>query len=188
MAVLLGWWAVLLVGLLLLTSGGPLVLVLPVGLVAVLVVANTVVIIRHTGPEETALEPGRLRQADASRHDGVGVWAARTPRRSFTDRGRTTGTLAYVGGRLSFTVDDAPASGEGSDPLAGVAVLDAPVREVALGPRPGWTRPALVVDHNGAHHVLDLSPQWDLGAGAVGALVAAAWWDQLAELGARTAT
>jgi hypothetical protein len=186
MAVLLGWWALLLVGLLLFTSGGPLVLVLPVGLVAVLVVANTVEIIRRTGPEETALEPGRLRSADASRHDGIGVWAARTPRRGLTDRGRRTGTLAYVGGRLSFTVDPSPAGEDGADPLAEVAVLDAPVREVELGRRPGWTRPALVLDHQGTHHVFDLSPQWDLGAGAVGALVAAAWWDQLAERGART--
>ena len=186
MAVLLGWWALLLVGLLLLTAGGPLLLVLPVGVVAVLVVANTVVIIGHSGSEETALAPGRLRQADASRHDGVGVWAARTPRRSRTERGRRTGTLAYAGGRLSFTVDPAPEGGKGDDPLAEVTVLDAPVREVELGHRPRWTSPALVVDHQGTHHVFDLSPQWDLGAGAVGALVAGAWWDQLAELGART--
>jgi len=185
MAVLLAWWAVLLVGLLLLSSGGPLVLVLPVGLVTVLVVANTVVIIRHTGPEETALEAGRLRAADTSRHDAVGVWAARTPRRGLTDRGRRTGTLTYLGGRLGFTVDPSP-DADGRDPLGDVAILDAPVREVELGRRPTWTNSALVVDHRGTHHVFDLSPQWDLGAGGVGALVAAAWWDQLAELGART--
>ena len=43
----------------------------------------------------------------------------------------------------------------------------------------------LVVTHAGTTHVLDLSPAFDLGAGAVGAVVTQAWWDQLAERGAR---
>jgi len=59
MAVLLAWWALALIGLLLLTAGGPWWLILPVGVIGVLVVTNTIVIIRHTGPEESALTPGR---------------------------------------------------------------------------------------------------------------------------------
>ena len=74
----------------------------------------------------------------------------------------------------------------GDDPLADVAVLDAPARQLELGRRPTLLRPALVVSHQGTRHVLDLSPPFDLGAGAVGAVVAGAWWDQLAELGAHT--
>lgn len=184
MAVLLGWWAVVLIGLFWLITGGPIVVLLPVAVVAVLVVANTIVIIRHTGPEETALEPGRLELADRSRGDGVAVWATRSPR-ARSDRGRRSGTLAYEGRRLSFTVDPLPAGKADDDPLGGRAVLDAPVGEVELGRRPGLLRPALVVTHDGTTHVLDLSPSFDLGAGAVGAVVTQAWWDQLAERGAR---
>jgi hypothetical protein len=187
MAVLLLWWAFVLIGLLLLTAGGPWWLILPVGVMGVLVVANTVVIVRHTGPEETALEPGRLALADSSRDEGVAVWATRSPRHGGRDRSRRSGTLAYGGGRLSFTVDpDTRAEGKGADPLSEVTVLDAPVRQVELGPRPNMLRPALVVTHQGTRHVLVLSPTFDLGAGTVGAVVTCAWWDQLAELGART--
>jgi len=187
MAVMLGWWALLLVGLFWLTVGGPLVVLLPVGLVAVVVAANTIVVVRHTGPEESALEPERLARADGTRGDGVAVWASRAPHAG-AERGRRSGTLAYEGRRLSFTVDPATDTGTGTgtgDALAGVAVLDAPVRELELGPRPTWRRPALVVRHQGTTHVLDLAPTFDLGAGVVGAAVAAGWWDQLAERGAR---
>jgi hypothetical protein len=188
MAVLLGWWAFVLVGLLFLSSGGPWWLVLPVGVMGVLVVANTLVIVRHTGPEETALEPGRLARADADRDDAVAVWASRSPRPRGGDRSRRTGTLTYAGGRLGFTVDPATHRRPGTDdPLADVAILDAPVRQIELGGRPTLVRPALVAVHDGTRHVFDLSPQFDLGAGAVGAVVAAAWWDQLVEVGARTA-
>ena len=186
MAVLLAWWALALIGLLLLTAGGPWWLILPVGVIGVLVVTNTIVIIRHTGPEESALTPGRLAEADAERDDAVAVWATRSPRHCGRDKARRTGTLAYAGGRLSFTTD--PATDPGADdPLADVMVLDAPVRQLELGPRPNPLRPALVVTHQGTRHVLTLSPPFDLGAGAVGAVVAGAWWSQLAELGARTA-
>jgi hypothetical protein len=150
----------------------------------VLVVANTIVIVRHTGPEETALEPGRLELADRSHGDVVAVWASRSPK-ARSERGRRTGTLAYEGRRLSFTVDPLPDAKADADPLGGRAVLDAPVADVELGRRPGLLRPALVVSHDGTTHVLDLSPGFDLGAGAVGAVVAQAWWDQLAERGAR---
>jgi hypothetical protein len=187
MAVLLGWWAIVLVGLLLLTAGGPWWLILPVGVVGVLVVANTIVIVRHTGPEETALEPGRLALADTDRDESVAVWAARSPRQGSRERQRRPGTLAYTGGRLSFTFDPLTGKkGDGDDPLADVTVLDATPRELELGRRPNALRPALVVTHDGTRHVLDLSPPFDLGAGAVGAVVARAWWEQLAELGART--
>jgi hypothetical protein len=184
MAVLLVWWAVALIGLFWLVIGGPLLILLPVGLVAVLVVANTIVIVRRTGPEETALEAGRLEEADRSRGDGVAVWATRSPR-ARSERGRRSGTLAYGGRRLSFTVDALPDGKADDDPLGGLAVLDAPVDEVELGRRPSLMRPALVVAHGGTTHVLDLSPGFDLGAGAVGAVVTQAWWDQLAERGAR---
>lgn len=186
MAVLLGWWAVVLIGLLLLTAGGPWWLILPVGVVGVLVVANTVVIVRHTGPEEAALEPGRLALADSDRDESVAVWASRSPRHGTGERGRRPGTLAYGGGRLTFTVD--PLTGRragGDDPLADVTILDAPAPRLELGPRPNALRPALVVTHEGTRHVIDLSPAFDLGAGAVGAVVARAWWEQLVEVGAR---
>jgi hypothetical protein len=187
MAVLLLWWAFVLIGLLFLTSGGPWWLILPVGVMGVLVVTNTLVIVRHTGPEEHALEPGRLALADTSRDDGVAVWASRSPRHGGRDRSRRAGTLAYAGGRLSFTVDPvADGKGRGDDPLADVTVLDAPVRQIELGGRPTMVRPSLALTHAGTRHVFDLSPPFDLGAGAVGAVVAAAWWDQLAEVGART--
>jgi hypothetical protein len=189
MAVLLLWWAVVLICLLLLTAGGPWFLFLPVAVVGVLVVTNTLIIVRRTGPEENALEPGRLARADADRDDGVAVWAMRSPRRRATDRARRTGTLAYVGGRLRFTVDSGHgAPGTDDDPLADVTVLDAPSRQLELGPRPHWLRPALAVTHDGTHHLFDLSPPFDLGAGAVGAVVSAAWWDQLVDRGAHPPT
>jgi hypothetical protein len=188
MAVLLGWWALLLLGLFWLTTGGPLVVLLPVGLVAVVVAANTLVIVRHTGPEETALEPGRLARADTSRGEGVAVWASRSPRQG-SEKGRRSGTLEYQGGRLTFTVDHGPDHADDrtpvGDPLGGLRVLDAPVRELELGRRPTWLRPALVVTHQGTSHAFDLSPTFDLGSGTVGALVSSAWWDQLVDRGAR---
>lgn len=196
MAVLLLWWAITLLALFWLVAGGPWVLVLVVGVVGVLVVANTLVLVRHTGPEEWALEPGRLRQVDLDRDDTVAVWASRASRGA-RERGRRVGTLAYHGGRLSFTVDAPPgppaATGgsstrrpsDAADPLAGVAILDAPAPALRLGPRPRWRRPALVVHDDDVVHVLELSPPWDLGGGSAGAVVAAAWWDQLHELGAR---
>jgi hypothetical protein len=185
MAVLLAWWALVLIGLLLLTAGGPWWLILPVGVIGVLVVTNTIVIIRHTGPEEYALEPGRLAEADNDRDDAVAVWATRAPRHGGRDKARRTGTLGYAGGRLTFTNDPAT-DASADDPLADVTVLDAPVRQLELGPRPNLLRPALVVTHAGTRHVITLSPPFDLGAGAVGAVVAGAWWSQLAELGAHT--
>ena len=102
MAVLLAWWALVLIGLLLLTAGGPWWLILPVGVIGVLVVTNTIVIIRHTGPEEYALEPGRLAEADTDRDDAVAVWATRAPRHGGRDKDRRTGTLGYAGGRLTL--------------------------------------------------------------------------------------
>jgi len=187
MAVLFAWWGAVLIGLFVLTAGGPWWLILPVGVVGAIVIANTVVIVRHTGPEEAALAPGRLALADADPDESVAVWASRSPRHNRGEHGRRAGTLAYVGGRLSFTVD--PVTGRragGDDPLADVTILDAAPRQLELGPRPNALRPALVVSDAGTRHVLDLSPPFDLGAGAVGAVVAGAWWDQLAELGART--
>ena len=182
MAVLLAWWALVLIGLLLLTAGGPWWLILPVGVIGVLVVTNTIVIIRHTGPEEYALEPGRLAEADADRDDAVAVWATRSPRHGGRDRARRSGTLAYAGRRLTFTTDPATDAGA-DDPLADVTVLDAPVRQLELGPAPTRCGRRWSSAHQGTRHVLTLSPPFDLGAGAVGAVVAGAWWTQLAELG-----
>jgi hypothetical protein len=183
--VLGAWWLVVVVGLLWLVAGGPWILVVPLGVVGVLVAANTLVVVRHTGPEESALEPGRLRRADRER-DPVAVWASRAPTRRAGGRTRRSGTLSYGGGHLSFTVDPSEPEGEGDDRLGDVTVLDARPTDLSLGARPTWRRPQLTVRHGGTVHVLDLSPPADLGAGAVGAVVAAAWWDQLAELGAST--
>jgi len=185
MAVLLLWWAVVLVGVFLLTSGGSWILLLPIAVIGILVVANTIVIVRHTGPEQAALAPGQLARADADGDEGVAVWATRAPRRGAADKAKRTGTLAYEGGRLTFTTDPLPDGRGGPDPLAEVTVLDAAPRQLELGSRPTLFRPNLVVDHQGTRHVFDLSAPFDLGSGAVGAVVTAAWWDQLLEVGAR---
>ena len=81
MAVLLAWWALVVSsGCCCSTAGGPWWLILPVGVIGVLVVTNTIVIIAHTGPEEYALKPAASPEADTDRDDAITVWATRAPR------------------------------------------------------------------------------------------------------------
>jgi len=179
-----GWAALDLVFVVWALSGGPWYLFVPIGVLTVEVVANGVVLLRHRGPEDLALWPGRLRQASAER-DTVSVPATWSPARRAGERRRQEGQLAWVAGRLTFTVAG-PVGGTGDRggraDLRGMVLLDAEPWELRLGPTPTWRRPQLVVHDATTAHLFDLSPVWDLTVG-VGALVAAEWWHQLHEVG-----
>jgi hypothetical protein len=183
--VLLVWWAITILGLFALSIGGPWILVIPVGVIGILVASNTIAVVRQTGPEHSALEPGQLERADRE-NDPVAVFASRSPRRGANDKARRQGTLAYGRGRLSFVVHGQ----QGRADRVGAAdqvILDAVPAELVLGTRPTWLRPTLDISDNDVHHVIDFSLPSDLGSGGVGSVVAAAWFDQLVERGAKIA-
>ena len=181
------WWGIVLLGLFAVSSGGPPVLLIPVILIGIIVASNTIIVIRGTGPEQQALAPGRLARADAE-DDPVAVTASRAPRRNGSDRTRRAGVLHYQRHRLRFTYYETLQSrttASGSiDPAEEITVFDATPGAIDLGPRPTALRPALDLRIEGTVHIIEFSPQMDLGAGVVGAIVSAAWYDQLLELGA----
>lgn len=181
------WWGVVLIGLFAATSGGPWILIVPIVVIGIIVVSNTIVVIRGTGAEQSALAPGRLARADAD-DDGVRVAATRSPRRGAPERARRTGTLAYERGRLRFTHHESTQQRAATVIATDdeILVFDAAPRDIQLGARPRAMRPALVLHIDGTDHHIEFTPPMDLGAGAVGAVVAAAWHDQLLERGART--
>ena len=182
------WWGIVLLGLFAVSSGGPVVLILPVILIGIIVASNTIIVIRGTGPEQQALAPGRLARADAD-DDPVAVTASRAPRRNGSERSRRAGVLHYERRRLRFTYYEnlqSRSTASGSiDPAEEVTVFDTSPREIELGPRPTPMRPALNLTIDGSLHVVEFSPPMDLAAGVVGAIVSAEWYDQLIELGAR---
>ncbi|NCY16063.1 MAG: hypothetical protein EBX39_04695 [Actinobacteria bacterium] len=182
------WWGVVLLGLFAVSSGGPPLLIVPVILIAIIVASNTIVVIRGTGPEQQALAPGRLARADTD-DDPVMVTATRAPRRNAADRTRRSGELQYGRRRLRFTFNENRQSRADAvrpfDPSEVVTVFDVAPNQVRLGARPTMARPALTLTIDDTMHVIEFSPPMDLGAGVVGAIVAAAWYDQLLERGAR---
>lgn len=184
------WWGIVLLGLFAISSGGPPVLILPVLLIGIIVASNTIVVIRGTGPEQQALAPGRLARADEE-NDPISVSASRTPRRNAADRSRRSGELIYERRRLRFVFNERRQSRTTAalpiDPADEITVFDVAPSQISLGPRPTMTRPALTFAVDGTDHVIEFSPPMDLGAGVVGAIVAAAWYDQLVERGARSA-
>jgi hypothetical protein len=182
------WWGVVLLGLFAISSGGPPLLIVPVILIGIVVASNTLVVIRGTGPEQQALAPGRLIQAD-DHDDPVTVSATRAPRRNAADRTRRSGELRYEQRRLRFTFHEGRQSRSDAakpfDPTDEVTVFDVAPKQIQLGSRPTMARPALSLTIDGTLHVIEFSPPMDLGAGVVGAIVSAAWHDQLLERGAR---
>jgi hypothetical protein len=182
------WWGVVLLGLFAVSSGGPPLLIVPVILIGIIVASNTIVVIRGTGPEQQALAPGRLARADTD-DDPVTVSATRAPRRNAADRTRRSGDLHYAGHRLRFTFHEGRQSRADAarpfDPSDEVTVFDVAPHQIHLGTRPSTTRPGLNLTIEGTLHVIEFSPPMDLGAGIVGAIVSAAWYDQLLERGAR---
>jgi len=184
------WWGIVLLGLFAVSSGGPPLLIVPVILIGVIVASNTIVVIRGTGPEQQALEPGRLARADDD-NDPISVSATRAPRRNAADRSRRSGELIYERRRLRFVFNERRQSRTTAalpiDPADEITVFDVAPPQIQLGARPTMTRPALALSIDGTEHVIEFSPPMDLGAGVVGAIVSAAWYDQLLERGARSA-
>lgn len=185
------WWGVVLLGLFAISSGGPPLLIVPVILIGIIVASNTIVVIRGTGPEQQALAPGRLARADEE-SDPVSVTATRAPRRNASDRSRRAGELSYERRRLRFTFHEGGRSrataADPFDPTDEITVFDVAPGQIALGARPTMTRPGLALTIDGTEHIIEFSPPMDLGAGLVGAIVSAAWYDQLIERGAKVAT
>lgn len=122
------------------------------------------------GPDAQTLEPGELRAATAS--DPVEVIASALA--GVTTRGGSVhrGVLRVADKRLSFDSD-------------GETVFDVPITKVALTAMPGFWRPQLDLDADGAPHTIRFMPIWDVGATFVGPIIAGEWWAQLRELGAK---
>lgn len=178
------WWGMALMILFALSIGWPWILILPLGVVGVLVVTNSIQVVRGEGAEQFALAPGRLAQADED-EDPVTVPATRAPDRR--ERGRRRGTLAYAAGRLTFTTAPTTTRGrpQSVDPLTDAVILDARPQELTLGRRPGWLRPQLDISVQGVDHIIEFTMPNDLAAGTVGSVVSAAWFDQLLDMGAQ---
>jgi hypothetical protein len=179
------WWGIALMLLFALSIGWPWILILPLGVIGVLVITNTVQVVRGDGAEQFAIAPGRLAQADRD-DDPITVPATRAPDRR--ERGRRRGTLTYAGGRLTFTTDPTSARGrpQAIDPLTDAMILDERPQELTLGRRPNWLRPQLVLTADGVDHVIEFTMPNDLAAGTVGSVVSTAWFEQLRELGVQT--
>jgi len=183
--VLVGWWGFALVLVFWLSSGGPAVALLPLVVIGALVVSNTVQVVRGDVAVSGALSPGRLERATIG-EDPVDVAATRAP--DDRERGRRRGVLSFAAGRLSFTFESATRSRRGpvTDPLSGTTAFDATPERILLGRRPTIGRPRLKLTIDDSLHVIEFTMPGDLAAGVVGSVVAAEWWDQLRDLGART--
>lgn len=180
---LIAWWLVVGALLAALLGGGPWYLIIPLGVLGALVVANTAALVNHRGPEEQALSPGRLARATIA-HDAVSVTATWAPRPRARDRQRHEGRLTWAGGRLTFTAQPTSTRREGAPrELVGLGLLDADPTELRLGSRPTLWHPDLVVVQGETTHVLDLRPGWDIASIGVGVLVADEWYRQLVEMG-----
>lgn len=186
---LVGWWGTTLLLVFWLSAGGPLIVLAPLAVIGVLVVTNTMAVVRHTGPEDFAIGPDRLVRATAD-DDPVEVPAIRAGHRRAKDRDRQRGHLCFGHGRLRFEItgplserrkDDAP-----TERLPELA-FDVWPSDLVLGPRPTVWRPQLVLGCDSGDHLIDFCSPGDLSAGPIGAIVARSWWDQLVALGARTA-
>jgi hypothetical protein len=183
--VLVAWWGFALVLVFWLSTGGPAVALLPLVVIGALVVSNTVQVVRGDVAVAGALAPGRLERATID-EDPVDVAATRAP--DDRERGRRRGVLSFAGGRLSFTFESETRSRRGpvTDPLSGTMAFDVRPDQLVMGPRPTLSRPRLKLTIDGSLHVIEFTMPGDLAAGVVGSVVAAAWWDQLRDLGART--
>lgn len=179
------WWGSALVLVFWLSAGGPAVALLPLLVIGALVITNTVQVARGDTVVSDALPPGRLEQSIAD-HDPVEVSATRAP--DHRERGRRRGVLAFTEGRLSFTFESETRTRRGptSDPLSGTFAFDVDPDAITLGPRPSMFRPRLRLTIDGTLHVIEFTMPGDLAAGAVGAVVAREWWDQLRAVGAHT--
>lgn len=177
------WWGTALLCVFWLSAGGPAVLLLPLGVIAVLVISNTIQVVRGDGPETHAIAPDALATADAER-TSIEVPATRAPDRR--ERGRRRGTLRYGEGRLSFVMDPTHTvrRKEITDRLSSVTVFDTWVDELVLGSAPSWHRPQLLLTIDGTEHVIEFTMPGDLAAGMLGSVCARAWHTQLVERGA----
>lgn len=187
---LVGWWGTTLLLVFWLSAGGPIIVLIPLAVIGVLVVTNTMAVVRHTGPEDFAIGPDRLSRADTD-GDPVSVPAIRSGDRRAKDRDRQRGQLCYDRKRLRFEVTGAVNARRTSDDDPSIPALpdlafDVRVNEVTLGPPPTTWRPQLVLHADDTDHLIDFCSPGDLSAGPIGAIVARSWWDQLGALGART--
>ena len=185
-SLVVGWGATLIL-VFVLSTGGPVIAILPLAVMAVLLVSNTIQVVKGDGPETTAIAPSALTDASAD-GDRIEVLATRAP--DHRERGRRRGTLAWDHGRLSFVVDPAHTvrRREVVDELSSVELFDVTPPSIRLGMPPTWRRPQLRMEIEGVDHVIEFTMPGDIAAGILGSVCAGAWYDQLAELGASTPT
>ena len=180
---LVGWWGTTLLLVFWLSAGGPVIVLIPLGVIGVLVVTNTMAVVRHSGPEDHAIGPDRL----ADDADPVSVPAIRSGHRRARDRDRQRGHLTWSHRRLRFEIAGALTDRRGTpDDALPQFAFDVGARDMVLGPRPTVWAPQLVLTCDSGEHHIDFCSPGDLAAGPIGAIVARSWWDQLHALGART--
>ena len=149
--------------------GSPIFIV-PAALATVATLASMRVARSDDGPDAQTLRPDALR--DATGADPVEVRASVLAGPATRGGSIHRGTLRVADRRISFHTDDE-------------VVFDVPVKKVALTALPGFWRPQLDLDTDGAPHTIRFMPMWDVGATFVGPVIAGEWWAQLREIGAR---
>jgi len=184
LSLVVGWGATLLL-VFWLTAGGPAIAVLPLAVIAVLLVSNTIQVVKGDGPETHAIAPDALAEV-ATDGERIEVPATRAP--DHRERGRRRGTIVWEHGRLSFLVDPSHTvrRREVVDELSAVELFDVAPRSIDLGAPPSWMHPQLRMTIERVDHVVEFTMPGDLAAGMLGSVCARAWYDQLAELGAST--
>ena len=150
--------------------GNPL-FIIPSVLFGGLALATTRASRQSNSPDSETLAPDAL--AEATKKQPVlvqGLWSAGGAVRAGAAQ---KGTLRFADKRLSFLSDE------------GIPTFDVPIAKIALSSVPGFWRPQLDLEINGAINTIRFLPAWDLGATFVGPIIAGEWYAQLRDLGAR---
>lgn len=171
------WWGIALMLVFALVIGGSWLLIVVLAVIAVMLISNTLIVIRGDGAETYAIAPGALKEGGE-----ISVPATRAPDRR--ESGRRRGVLEFRHAHLSFTVGEQLGRNAKKDELIDQTIFSLAPSQIFLGPKPNWRRPQLVLRGENTLHVIEFTMPNDLGAGMVGAVVAAEWWQQLRDLGA----
>jgi len=172
------WWGIALMLVFALVIGGSWLLIIVIAIIAVMLISNTLIVVRGDGAETYAIAPGALKAGE-----DISVPATRAPDRR--ESGRRRGVLEFRNSQLSFTVGEQLGRNAKKDELVDQTIFSLFPKQIYLGPRPTWRRPQLIVRSDNTTHVIEFTMPNDLGAGMVGAVVAAEWWQQLQDLGAK---
>jgi len=132
--------------------------------------ATTWLALSARAPERATPEPGALAAArKGAVVEAAGSLVVRAGGRAQPAR---PGMLRVTDAKLSFVTDE------------GETLIDTPVRKLRMATVPGFMRPQLDLEIDGALSTVRFFAMWDLGATFVGSVVAKEWYRQLRAMGA----